>query len=123
MTPLLLSAFVAPGAGQIYKKRYARGFLILGLCLLGFALLFVDLVVIVNAHLAQEPLTEFGEIPQRAMEIREGIDLTRFTWPVALIVVSYVWGVVDAWLMMRREKQESDGQRVPDDELQVTRDE
>ena len=108
MTPLLLSAFVAPGAGQLYQGRYGRGLLILGLCLLGFALLFVDLVVIVNTHLAQEPLTEFGEIPERAMHIREGIDLTRFVWPVGLIVVSYVWGIVDAWWTMRRERSWND---------------
>jgi hypothetical protein len=104
MTPFLLSAFVAPGAGQLYKRQFVKGGLILGLCLFGFTLLFLDLYFVVHASLEAEPLLEAEDLFERAAEIRHGISLHRFMAPLLIIGVSYIWGVIDILWTMRKGK-------------------
>ncbi|MFH1741729.1 MAG: hypothetical protein ABIH23_22205 [bacterium] len=109
MTPLLLSALVAPGAGQFYRREFLKGFLILGLCLLGFAWLFVDLVSIVNASLQVEPLLESGDLMERAIEIRQSFSLAGLKFPLSFIVVAYLWGVIDSLWSAHKEKRALQG--------------
>ena len=103
MTPFLLSAFVAPGAGQLYRREFLKGGVILGLCLFGLSLLFADLWIVVNASLQAEPLLDMRDIVGRAIAIRQGINLRRFLIPVAVVLVSYVWGVIDVLCSMRKD--------------------
>lgn len=105
MTPLFLSAFVAPGAGQLYRREFLKGGLILGLCLFGLAWLFVDLCYIVSASLQADPSLDPEELFKTAIEIRKSISLRRFVTPVIIFAVSYLWGVIDILRTMRKESQ------------------
>ena len=104
MTPFLLSALVAPGAGQLYRREFLKGFLILGLCLLGFAWLFVDLVSIVNASLQVETLLESDDLLERVVEIRQSFSLFQLKTPFLILIIAYLWGVIDALWSAHREK-------------------
>ena len=110
MTPFILSACVAPGAGQFYRRKYLKGFLMLGGCLIGFVWLFVDLVSVVNASLQVDPLLQPADIVEKAMEIRRSLNLETLRGPILVIVAAYVWGVIDAlWMEKARKSSAPDG--------------
>ncbi|HOE10527.1 MAG TPA: hypothetical protein PLQ35_10000 [bacterium] len=95
MTPLLLSALVAPGLGQIYRRELLKGILILSCCLVGFGWLFADIFSFVMAGIQNTPLLPTDDLIERATEIRQTFSLWDLKDPLFLIIASYLWGVID----------------------------
>ncbi|HQP96893.1 MAG TPA: hypothetical protein PLY86_00440 [bacterium] len=104
MTPLLLSALVAPGLGQIYRREFLKGILILCCCLVGFIWLFVDLCSFVLSSIQNTPLLPSDDLVERTVEIRRSFSVWDLKGPVFLILGSYLWGVIDILWGSRKKK-------------------
>lgn len=111
LIPVLLSAFVLPGAGQVFNKEKVKGFVFMGL----FFALSVALVVVTVWGIL--PLLPPGGSPLSMLEIRalttrlmveKGTPIETVWW--GLIAV-WVYGILDAFLGARARARASGASR------------
>ncbi|WP_037471711.1 DUF6677 family protein [Shewanella waksmanii] len=105
----LLSAFICPGSGHFYLRRYNRGTLISCCALLGLGFLLVQAV-----HQARNIISEFtkGNIKLDLSEIyalvSQSSNVTNDMWVnVATVMFAGAWlyGIVDAYRIGRKDEQ------------------
>ena len=103
ITPIILSAFVFPGAGQIYNKHYAKGLvIILGTMAITLFLLAMVVFAVMQAVSNPQALpTDTVQIYLYADRLKDQImrdisgDLRIFTF---VFVPLWIYGIVDAWI-------------------------
>lgn len=105
LIPVLLSAFLGPGAGQLYNRNYKKGFFLLTVVLLGLVGLFAAFVVIAKEEIikSEEILLMPGFEAALAQKIMQehSLPLTLFKWG---FVVIWCYSVVDAYLVGSRKR-------------------
>ena len=98
--PILLSALVVPGAGQIYNKEKVKGLILMALFLLvflGFAItVSVSLAALLPPTMVVTPEQMRGMV-ENVMEERSGF-MTTFVY---LTVAIWGYGILDAYLGAR----------------------
>ncbi len=106
--PIILSVFVFPGAGQLYNKKYLKGFVIIfgAIAITIYLLVMVVLTVMgtISATdvLPADPVQMYSYIDALKAKIIE--DITGYVIKFALIFIPlWIYGIVDAWLLYRRE--------------------
>lgn len=95
--PVLLSAFVVPGAGQIYNKEKAKGVVLMVLFFLVIAGFMVTLTVSLSALLPPDMIVSPEQVRglvEGIMEEKSGF-ITSF-WYLTLAIWAY--GILDAYL-------------------------
>jgi hypothetical protein len=112
LIPVLLSAFVMPGAGQIFNKEKVKGFIFMGL----FLVLSVALVVVIVA--AMLPLFPTEGVAPLSMDearafatrvwVERGAAIQAVWW--GLIAV-WVYGILDAFWGARARARAADASR------------
>ena len=100
----LLSAFVCPGAGQVYLKRHAVGAVLLLVSAIALAALLVPAVAAANA-IAERILS--GELAADAGLLGEvrtaSAEASASAMPATVaLLVAWVVGIVHAWHVGRR---------------------
>jgi hypothetical protein len=113
MVAALLSAFVWPGAGQLYNREFKKGALIIGLTLA------VAIVVIVAtaAELTRQLPGDMGDLdadlvrtlPAQVLAARSGTLMASSL----LLLTAWVYGIVDAYLGGRGRRKLTLDPRVP----------
>lgn len=105
--PVLLSALVMPGAGQLaLGERLKAAFYAVG-TLGALGILFVRLVRTVLESLPPDlNPTDVSRTWQISLEIQRKVT-GELTWPLALLLVLWAASIVDAWIVsIRRAKSE-----------------
>lgn len=111
LIPVLLSAFVLPGAGQVFNKEKVKGFLFMGL----FTALSLALIVVTVWGVL--PLLPPDGSPVSLLEVRalttrlmveKGTPIETVWW--AMIAV-WAYGILDAFLGARARARAADAPR------------
>ena len=114
--PILLSALVVPGAGQIYNKEKVKGVVLMILFLLvifGFMItLSVSLAALLPPDMAVSP-EQVRDLVEGIVEERSGF-ITAF-WYLTLAIWGY--GILDAYLGARDLVKARSAKSTPKDSL------
>ena len=112
---VLLSAFVFPGAGHLFLKKYLRGAALLILALTGI------IVVMVRSVQSALPLIEKiqnGDVPLEAQAISElisksasGPDSLLVNIASLVVLLCWVIGIVDSYKLGHRQDQKRGSNR------------
>lgn len=109
--PVLLSAFVLPGAGQLYNKEKVKGVVFIGF----FTFLSVALVAVTVWGVL--PLLPPGGSPLSMLEVRalttrlmveKGTPIETMWWGMIAV---WVYGILDAFLGARARARAADASR------------
>ena len=103
ITPIILSAFVFPGLGQIYNKQYGKGLIIIlgSIAITIFLLVVLAFVVLQGISNPQALPTEPLQMYLYADKLKDDImrdikgDLIVFT---CVFVPLWIYGIIDAWV-------------------------
>jgi hypothetical protein len=103
--PIFLSAFIVPGAGQLYNRDFRRGAVLIGLTLL-YILTFA--IGIGSEALRQLPPDMAAWDPETVRRVSENLRnssssfLNTFNW---LMTITWVYAVLDAYWGARERFQ------------------
>lgn len=106
---VLLSALVLPGAGQLYLKRYGRGFALIGLSLLCLSILVDRSMQLASTVLdqiaAERGAIDPGQITELVAQASNASGSPLAT--IASLGLASCWlvGIVDAYRLGRHEAQ------------------
>ncbi|WP_019616348.1 DUF6677 family protein [Psychromonas ossibalaenae] len=113
---LLLSAFLCPGAGHFYLKKYIRGSVLTGAFISALVVLIGDVINITNQVTAQ--LTEqinagnialdLTELTASITEKLQGFEAPYLTQISYLLMILWIVSVVDSYRVGRRIEQYDD---------------
>ena len=105
----LFSALLFPGWGQIYLKKYKRGILIIlpvvaGILFLTWAIVQVAVTVLKAAPLKKETV-DFSAVVNLTSSSIKALDFYYFLFIFLLIFFFWVFSIVDAYLLGKKEIQ------------------
>lgn len=109
----LLSAFVLPGLGQVINRQIVKGLVLMGLSMTLFLGILVKVLLDLSAAIGQVMGPGLGLGFEDWLRVVEGLragDLTLLYVLVALAVMVWVYGVVDAYLVGRGFRPGETGQ-------------
>lgn len=107
--PVLLSAFVLPGTGQIYNRERFKGYVLMGVFLLLSVALFVAILVSVVGLLPPNVASMSFVQLQDYVEQLEVEDIAALRWLWWATVAVWAYGIFDAFLggLARRKAEPS----------------
>lgn len=114
--PALLSALVAPGVGQIYNRDIKRGLLLLLLSLGSFFWFSTVLTEQMALHLPGNPETwstntaAFKQALFTVVRTNPGMFVSFYT----LMILTWGFGVVDAYVSARKKRSEPPSNEIAD---------
>lgn len=107
---ILLSALVIPGAGQLYLKRFRTGIVLLTVTLVCF---FYILAVAMNAATSalqqiqlQGDMVDMSQITKITSDSVQHATTGGYSLSISLIVICWLYGIVDAYLAASKARRE-----------------
>lgn len=109
---LLLSALVIPGAGQLYLRRFKTGLTLLGIILICFVIMINSVMTIAMSAVEQiqmqgNGIVNMAQVTQAATEATHQSSNAGFSLAVTLIVLCWVYSLVDIIVAGRRLAQQA----------------
>ena len=98
MVAALLSAFVWPGAGQLYNREFKKGALLIGLTIL----VAVVVIIATTAEVTRQLPADIGDLDADLVRTLPAQVLAARTGPLLasslVLLVTWGYGIVDAYL-------------------------
>lgn len=102
----LFSALLFPGWGQIYLKRYKRGFVFLlptAMGTLSLVWMVIQMVItIIKAAPLKKGTVQFGSVLQVTADAFQAVDLYNFLYIVISLLIIWILSVIDAYLLGKK---------------------
>ena len=103
---ILLSALVFPGAGQLYLKRFKTAVVLLVVIIICFSTMITSLMntamSAVQQIQMQGDIVNMSQITRIATETTEQTGNTGYTLSLALIMICWLYSIVDAYLACKK---------------------
>lgn len=108
---VLISGLLYPGLGQITLKKYKRGIvliLVTTICILAFVMSATQMTFTVLEKIqAEGGIIDMETISNAAVQTVAGADSGIMTFSLLLIIVAWIIGIIDAYLIGKKMDNES----------------